>query len=86
MAEHLQSKLEREKNSYKKHALCIIFNESKFEHTSELFKSSEILSVYKLNIFNTAVFIHKIKGKSAQAYFFRNSGYPLIRIQRDFRI
>ena len=38
----------------------MIFNKSKFEHTSELFKSSKILNVYKLNIFNTAVFMHKI--------------------------
>ena len=33
-----------------------IFNKDKFEHTSALFKSSKILNVYKLNIFNTAVF------------------------------
>ena len=30
-----------------------------------MFKSSKILNVYKLNIFNTAVFMHKIQGKSA---------------------
>ena len=29
-------------NSQQKHALRIIFNESKFEHTSELLKSSKI--------------------------------------------
>ena len=37
-------------NSQQKHALGIIFNKSKFEYTSELFKSSKILNVYKLNI------------------------------------
>ena len=73
-------------NSQQKHALRIIFNKSKFEHTSELFKSSKILNVYKLNIFNTAVFMHKIQGKSAPSIFFRNSGNPLIRIQRNSHI
>ena len=56
-------------NSQQKHALCIIFYKSKFEHTSELFKSSKILNVYKLNIFNTAVFMHKFQGKSAPSIF-----------------
>ena len=73
-------------NSQQKHALRIIFNKSKFEHTSELFKSSKILNVYKLNNFNTAVFMHKIQGNPHQTYFFRNSGNPLIRIQRDSHI
>ena len=56
-------------NSQQKHALRIIFNKSKFEHTSELFKSSKILNVCKLNIFNTAVFMHKIQRKSAPSIF-----------------
>ena len=30
-----------------------------------MLKSSKILNVYKLNIFNTAVFMHKIQGKAA---------------------
>ena len=66
-------------NSQQKHALRIIFNKTEFELTSELFKSTKILNVYELNIFNTAVFLHKIH----QAYFFRNSENPLICIQRD---
>ena len=56
-------------NSQQKHALRIIFKKSKFEHTSELFKT---LNVYKLNIFNTAVFMHKIQGKSAPKIFLPN--------------
>ena len=56
-------------NSQQKNALRIIFNKRKFEHTSELFKSSKILNVYKLNIFNTAVFMHKIQGTSAPSIF-----------------
>ena len=52
-------------SSQQKHVLRIIFNKCKFLHTSELFKSSKILNVHKLNIFNTAAFLHKIQGKSA---------------------
>ena len=73
-------------NSQQKHALRIICNKSKFEHTTELFKSSKFLNVYKLNIFNTSAFMHKIREKFAPSIFFRNSGNPLIRIQRDFHI
>ena len=52
-------------NSKEKHVLRIIFNNGKFENTSELFKSSKILTKnIKLNIFNTAVFMNKIQGKS----------------------
>ena len=56
-------------NSQQKHAVRIIFNESKFEHTSELFKSSKNLNVYKPSIFNTAVFMHKFQGKFAPSIF-----------------
>ena len=57
------------KNSQQKHAFRIIFSKSKLEHTSELFISSKILNVYKLNIFNTTVFMHKIEEKSAPSIF-----------------
>ena len=63
-------------NSQQKHALRIIFNKSKFEHTSELFKSSKILNVYKTNTFNPAVFMHKIQGKSAPSIFLRKFRRP----------
>ena len=63
-------------NSQQKHALRIIFNKSKFEHTSELFKSSKILKVYKLKIFNNTVFMHKIQGKSAPSMFFSKFTKP----------
>ena len=57
-------------NSQQKHALRIIFNKSKFEHTNELFKSSKILNVYKVNIFDTgAVFLYTIQGKSAPSIY-----------------
>ena len=39
------------------------------KHTSELFKSSKMLNVDKINIFNAAVFMSKIQGKSARSIF-----------------
>ena len=63
-------------NSQQKNALRSIFNKSKFEHTSELFKSSKILNVYKLNIFNTAVFKYKIQGKCAPSIFLQKFRKP----------
>ena len=47
----------------------IIFNKSKFEHTSELFTSSKILNINKLKVFNIAAFMYKVKGKSAPCMF-----------------
>ena len=89
LGEHLQNKLEKQKNktNQQKQVLRIIFNKCKFEHTSKLFKYSKILNVYKLNIFNIAVFMHKIQKKSAPNIFllkFRKSShsYP-VRIQHD---
>ena len=56
-------------NNQQKHVLRIILNKSKFDQTSELIKSSKLLNVDKLNIFNTAVFMRKIQGKSALSIF-----------------
>ena len=44
---------------------------SRFYHSKELFESCEILSIYKLNLFNTAVFIHKIKNRTAPSSFLK---------------
>ena len=65
-------------NSQQKHAPRIIFNKSKFEHTSELLKSSKILNEQKLNIFNMQFLYIKLKENPHQAYFFQNSENPLI--------
>ena len=47
--------------SQQKHALRIIHIKDKFYHTKELFKYCNILNVYKLNLFNVSVFMHKVK-------------------------
>ena len=76
-------------SSQQKHVLCIIFSKSKFKHTSELFKSSKILNIYKLIIFNTAVSMHKIQGIFASGIFFSNfrkpsHSYPTQFLHRNF--
>ena len=47
----------------------MIYNENRFAHTRNLMKSSNILNVYQLNVFNVSVFMHKIKTKTAPAIF-----------------
>ena len=54
LGEHLQNNMKKNKWS------SCHFNRSKFEHTSEFYEFSKILKVYKLNIFNTTVFMYKI--------------------------
>ena len=59
----------RKINSLQKHALRLIPNKNRFSHSKELFESCEILIVYKLNLLNTAVFMHKIKNRTALSLF-----------------
>ena len=59
----------RKINSQQKHALRLIHNKNRFYHFKELFESCEILNVYKLNLLNTAVFMHKIKNRTALSSF-----------------
>ena len=41
-----------------------------FEHTKELFNSQKILNIYKLNILNTAISMHKIYNETVPVTFF----------------
>ena len=50
----------RKINSQQKHALRLIHNQNRFYHSKELCEHCEIRSVYKLNLLNNAVFMHKI--------------------------
>ena len=50
-------------SSQQKHAVRIICNKGKFEHTKQLFQSNKILNVYKLNILNFATFMYKVNEK-----------------------
>ena len=65
----------RKINSQQKHALKLMHNKNRFYHSKELFESSEILnSKYsKLNLLNIAVFMHKMKDKTAPSSFLQKS-------------
>ena len=51
--------------SQQKHAVRIINNRTRFDHTNELFKSQKILNIYKLNILSISVFMSQIRNKAA---------------------
>ena len=59
----------KELSSQQKHAMRIICNKWKFEHTKQLFQSNKILNVYKLNIVNVAKFMYKVNPKTAPNIF-----------------
>ena len=42
-------------HSQQKHAIRIVHNKKKLEHTKEHFKSANVLNLYKLNILSIAV-------------------------------
>ena len=53
--------------SQQKHAVRIINNSTRFDHTNEFCKSQKILHIYKLNI--VAVFMYQIRNKTASLTF-----------------
>ena len=56
--------------SQQKHAIQIVNNKTHLENSKELFNSQKILNIYKLNILNTAIFMHKVYNETAPATFF----------------
>ena len=66
----------RKINSQQKHALRLIHNKNRFCHSKEFFESCEILSVYKLKLLNTAIFMHKIKSINAPSSFLEKYEQP----------
>ena len=59
----------RKLRSQQKHAIRIVHNKRKFEHTKELFKSASVLNLYKLNILSIAVFMHRVHTKTSPPVF-----------------
>ena len=55
--------------SKQKHALHIIFNQSKTSPFEPLFLSLKVLNVYQSNIFQSVQFMHKIKSKNVPHIF-----------------
>ena len=52
-----------------KHAVRIISNRTRFDHTNELSKPQKILNIYKLNILSVAVFMYQIRNKTTPLTF-----------------
>ena len=55
--------------SKQKHAILIAHNKAKFEHTRHLFRKNKILNLYRLNILNNVMFVHKISTQTASSVF-----------------
>ena len=60
-------------SSQQKYALRLIHNKNKFYIPNNFFESCEILNVYKLNIYKTEVFMHKIKSRTSPSSFLEKS-------------
>ena len=80
----------RKINSQQKHALRLIHNKNRFYYSKEFFESCEILNVYKLNLLNTAVFMHKIKNRTTTSSFLEKfeqpaHSYPTLFSSRNYR-
>ena len=56
--------------SKKKHAIRIVNIKTCFDHTKDLFNLPMKLNIYKLNILNIAIFMHKVYSEVAPAIFF----------------
>ena len=55
--------------SQQKHAIRIVNNKTKFEHPKELFKSTNVLNLYLLNILRIVVFMHIVHTKICPPVF-----------------
>ena len=74
-----------------KHAVRIINNRMRLDHTNELFKSQNILNIYKMNILSVAVFMYQIRNKTAPLTFSGSfekifHGYPTNFSQLNYKI
>ena len=56
-------------HSQQKRALKILYNKDRYYHTKERFSSCNVLNVYKLNLLNTSIFMHKIINGTGPAVF-----------------
>ena len=56
-------------HSQQKHPFRIVHNNDRQYYTKELLRSCNVLNVYKLNLLNTSIFMHKIKTGAGPAAF-----------------
>ena len=72
-------------HSQQKQALRIMCNKDRYQRTKKLFSSCGILNVYKLNLLNTSIFMHKIKRQRALQLFILPLGCLLARVRHVSR-
>ena len=72
--------------SKQKHALRIIFNQSKTSPSEPLFLSLNVLNVYQLNIFQSVQFMHKIKNKNISHIFLKLFDVPCHAYPTNFSL
>ena len=65
-------------NSQQEHAIRIIFNKNKFEHTREIFKEQRILNIYQSNILSNIIFMNRVGNKTAPSIFLTKFCKPRI--------
>ena len=56
-------------HSQQKHTIRIVHNKTTLDHTKELFKSTNVLNLYKLNISSIALLIHRVHKTSCSPVF-----------------
>ena len=56
-------------NKIAKSTGLMVYNKDRYYHTKETFRSCNALNVYKLNLLNTSIFMHKIKTGTGPAAF-----------------
>ena len=83
MGKHTRNLLTKDKQKY---ALKLIHNKNKLYHSKELSESCKVFDVYKPNLPNTVVFMHKTKNRTAPSLSLKNLRNLLIRIRHDFQV
>ena len=69
-----------------KHAIRIVHNKTKFEHTKELSKSANVLNLYLFNILSIATFMHEDQIKHLLLFLLETSREFLICILQDCQL
>ena len=72
--------------SKQKHALRIIFNQSKTSPSEPLLPNFNVLNVYQINIFQSVQFIHKIKNKNVPRIFLKPFSVPCHAYPTNFSL
>ena len=68
MKYYISNESEKKLRNQQNNAIRIVHNKANFEHT-ELFKSTNVLNLYKLSILSITVFMHQVHTKASPPVF-----------------